>query len=360
MKEKSVVRNSNIELLRILAALGVIVLHYNNAQMGGGFQYVEMNTINAYIMYFLENVFICAVNVFVLISGYFMSSKTKVNTVRAVELVVQVIAFNAGTLLLRIITSGEPVSWKACLVNLLPVNYYVTLYVVVYLLAPFINALLNHLSNAAFKKLVLLIFVLFSVWPTLLESGSILVGGDFGGMNTIGIGGSQSGYTAINFILMYVIGAYLKRLELSKKASSFLWKLVVCWVVQFVCSYVATIKGYGTSTVWAYCNPFVIMTAVYTFMLFNSMKGIKSIWINKLAKASFTVYLLHMLFVSKIGIASFVNRNPFVYVLHVVVSCVLIYAVCYLVYVIYNFFAEKIFRWLEKVVPFPEISCEEK
>ena len=29
-------RQSNIELLRILAIMGVIVLHYNNAEMGGG------------------------------------------------------------------------------------------------------------------------------------------------------------------------------------------------------------------------------------------------------------------------------------------------------------------------------------
>lgn len=28
-------RQSNIELLRIMAMLGVIILHYNNPQMGG-------------------------------------------------------------------------------------------------------------------------------------------------------------------------------------------------------------------------------------------------------------------------------------------------------------------------------------
>lgn len=30
-------RESNIELLRILAMLGVIILHYNNRDIGGGF-----------------------------------------------------------------------------------------------------------------------------------------------------------------------------------------------------------------------------------------------------------------------------------------------------------------------------------
>ena len=32
-------RNSGIELLRILAAMGVIILHYNNAEIGGGLKY---------------------------------------------------------------------------------------------------------------------------------------------------------------------------------------------------------------------------------------------------------------------------------------------------------------------------------
>lgn len=30
-------RQSNIELLRILAMLGVIILHYNNESIGGGY-----------------------------------------------------------------------------------------------------------------------------------------------------------------------------------------------------------------------------------------------------------------------------------------------------------------------------------
>ena len=35
------IRDSNIELLRIFTMLGVIILHYNNADAGGGFRLVE-------------------------------------------------------------------------------------------------------------------------------------------------------------------------------------------------------------------------------------------------------------------------------------------------------------------------------
>ena len=35
-------RESNIELLRILAMLGVIILHYNNPSIGGGYRLLSM------------------------------------------------------------------------------------------------------------------------------------------------------------------------------------------------------------------------------------------------------------------------------------------------------------------------------
>ena len=72
-------RQSNIELLRIFAACGVIILHYNNAKIGGGYAAVEDGSLNQGIMTFFELLFICAVNLYVLISGYFMRSSMKRN-----------------------------------------------------------------------------------------------------------------------------------------------------------------------------------------------------------------------------------------------------------------------------------------
>lgn len=65
---KDIPRDSNIELLRIFAILGVIVLHYNNWSMGGGFSYVASGSLNSRVLWSLEGLFICAVNLFVLIT----------------------------------------------------------------------------------------------------------------------------------------------------------------------------------------------------------------------------------------------------------------------------------------------------
>lgn len=67
-------RLSNIELLRILAMSGVVILHYNNVAMDGALAYVEHNSINYYVLLFLESLTICAVDLFILIS-FFLRTK---------------------------------------------------------------------------------------------------------------------------------------------------------------------------------------------------------------------------------------------------------------------------------------------
>lgn len=78
-------RNSGIELLRILAAMGVIILHYNNAEIGGGLKYAA--GYHQLVLQLLQNTAICAVNVFVLISGYFLSRSGKRDCTKPLELI---------------------------------------------------------------------------------------------------------------------------------------------------------------------------------------------------------------------------------------------------------------------------------
>ena len=63
-------RQSNIELLRMLAIMGVVILHYNNQYFGAAFELVQPETVNYYILSVLESLSICAVDLFILISVY--------------------------------------------------------------------------------------------------------------------------------------------------------------------------------------------------------------------------------------------------------------------------------------------------
>ncbi|MBR1833107.1 MAG: hypothetical protein IJ784_11860 [Ruminiclostridium sp.] len=50
---------------------------------------MEDGSINQAIMTFFETVFICAVNLYVLISGYFMRNSTKRDLIKPIELLAQ-------------------------------------------------------------------------------------------------------------------------------------------------------------------------------------------------------------------------------------------------------------------------------
>ena len=89
--KRSLTRNSNIELLRILSIIGVIILHYNYELYGGAFSYVTPHSINEFILYLLEYSNIVAVDIFVLISGYFLSQNNSRSIIKPLKLIVQVI-----------------------------------------------------------------------------------------------------------------------------------------------------------------------------------------------------------------------------------------------------------------------------
>ena len=79
-------RNSSVELLRIIAILGVVILHYNNAAIGGAFKYVPSPSLKEYYLFFTECLFIAGVNIFYMISAYYLSKSNKRKLSKVVDL----------------------------------------------------------------------------------------------------------------------------------------------------------------------------------------------------------------------------------------------------------------------------------
>ena len=145
-------RNSSIELLRIIIMHGVIILHYNNGEIGGALLHANPGSINWFYLFFSENLFICAVDLFIMISAYYLTDSQNRKTIKVVELIIQVIVFREAFYVMSTLLNKEPLSLKEFLINLLPVNYFVILYGVLYIISPYINILLDHLSRDALKK----------------------------------------------------------------------------------------------------------------------------------------------------------------------------------------------------------------
>ncbi|MBO5478802.1 MAG: hypothetical protein J6A04_03700 [Clostridia bacterium] len=344
-------RESNIELLRIISILGVIVLHYNNPQIGGGFKFVIPNSINYWILMTLESIFICAVNVFIIISGYFLIEKKSRNLWKVIELILQVVLIELAFYIFKDCIIERSFSIKGLINSLIPTNYFVILYSTLFIISPYINKIVSQINLKEYKKFLIILFIIFSIYPTIIDLASEIFDRDFFGLSTIGAYGSQFGYTIVNFILMYLIGGYIYKskcfAERKKLIRYFVLNLII--IIGWSCI--------NTITAWEYSNPFVIIEAILIFMIFRSM-NLKSKIINKLAKGCFFTFLLHGKLLNFIKIELFAKKHFLIMSIHIVISTVLIYMICYVIFIIYAKCSTPIINYLKKKVKLPEIKVD--
>ena len=332
-------RDSAIELLRVLAMCGVVVLHYNNIEIGGGLKWAE--GANRWVLIGLESVFICAVDLYILISGYFLSASDRRRAIKPIEMVVQVVLFGLAVGLLRAALQGNW-SLMSILGPAIPNNYFVTLYVVVYLLSPYLNLLFRRLSDERMAFLTGLLMTLFSLWLTTLDLVENITGYAFTGMSTVNAYESQSGYTIVNFMLLYTLGTYLRRREGQPDKRP--------WYVFFAAFVGNTLvltmwANWFPGSAWAYSNPLVIANACLIFLAFRQWR-LSSKTVRILAKGAFSCYLLHGIFITRIGIERAVTGSTGGLLIHVALSAMGLYLICWVAWVVWNAVTARFFHWI--------------
>lgn len=336
-------RNSNIELLRILTMLGVIILHYNNISIGGGLSFVDGDSINKYVLYFLESLAACGVNLFVFITGYYLCTSFKRDIWKPIDLVIEVIIINFVAYFIRMGCGAQMLSIKDIVAACIPSNWFVILYVALYFLSLFLNAAIDWIcthknGRIQYRNILLVLIVLFSVWPTLVDVLGEVSNREWLGLSTVGMYGSQYGYSIVNFSLAYCVGAYLR---MNKKKTVKKRYLVLAisanTVVITTWALINDMIGYGMErSAWEYCNPLIILNSVLIFKLFEEINIPNSSIINHLAKASFTAYLLHNYFLPYIAIEKAVKANVLIMCVHMLASTVCIYMLAWIVFEIYH------------------------
>ena len=335
--------SSNIELLRIVAGLFVIILHFNFNPAGGG-AVEHVIGINYYFLIMLELICACAVNVFILISGYFGCESNKLALGKLIGLLIQTIVFSfLIELLVNII--HRSINVNQLIISLLPVNYYVMLYVALMCMAPFINIIINKISIESLKHFVIILMCLNSIWPTIVDVMQEISGREFMGLSTISLFGSGNGYTIVNFILIYVVGAYIRKTEFMQDCSK--KKLLILLAMQVIV--LGIWKKVLPNTAWQYSNPIVILEAIFVFLLFKKI-SIYSKFINKIAPASFSCYLIHEKLLSYIDYSMLGSASLLKLVIFITLVLVVIYTVsigCMLIWnKIINIFIP---RWKDKI-----------
>lgn len=279
-------RNSNIELLRIVLMFFVITLHYNG--MGGHALELYASGLVFYFTRFTEALGVCAVDCFVLVSGYFLSYNRKIKAKKILHILLVVIGLKFFDFFLQILIDGNNFSLRHFVACFLPTNYYATFYLVLYVLSPFVSKLFDSFKDKkqAMVFIGILIF-LFSLFPFCLEFANHILGLNVGGMNTVNaFTGSESGYTIVNFLLLYCVGAFISRYQINLK-NVCLW---MTYLISLICIFV--LEFIDSDSALSYASPFVILNAVCLFMLFLKISFSSKV-VNCVSAATFGVFCLH-------------------------------------------------------------------
>ncbi len=329
IKDPSSMRQSNIELLRVLAMF-LIVMHHYVTHGTTNFVYLDppLSVQNVFAL-FLGAFGRPAVGIFVLICGYF-SIKSEFKLPRFVSLIAQVLSYSVILLLVArfILPGGSAIGRDDILASIFPTGYgtywFFTSYAVLLLLSPYINLLLLKLTQKQYKALILLVAVIWSVLPTL-------------------IGASFAGSDLAYFVSFYLIAAYFRLYPLKVNPSRH-FALFGFWVFFIFASIASSSYLLNYSGVFRkYITYFLeynrlpgAMCAIELFLAMSQSKPFYSKWINGIASTTFGIYLIHDNFLIRpflwgtlFNSAAYVN-TPY-YFVHFFVSVVIVFAGCALI-----------------------------
>lgn len=281
-----------------------------------------------------------AVNVFILLSGYFLCDNTKkLGFSKIVDLLLQLLVFHIIYIGFNWLEKGEDITAKWVFESLLPNDYFVSIYIPVYLLSPYVNKFLKIISKEEANHFYMMIILFFSVIPALLDVYKEFLHVNLSLNNPLGHFGSGLGQTFVQFLLMYLIGAYIRQYDVPKLLSKqknvialLLINIVV--ILPFVSYESIQNTDFMDRAFLAYHNPLLISESVLLFLLFRNMKFNSKI-VNFLAKSAFTCYIIGNVIISKLFNWDYLLASPILmlgYLLAFVIIAYLISVVYFTVY----------------------------
>lgn len=282
-------RNSNIELLRIVSMLMVVVLHFNNNGANTGIVNMpEVLTERLTWGFLVESLCLVAVNCFVLISGYF-SIKLKVRSL--LKFYLQCFIIGLFSYLFYIGLSGGFSTWqsaeglftmKILIERLLAFTHngwwFVVSYVGLMLLSPLLNSAVDNMTRKRFLHSLILfsIVILYLGWYQKVEV-------------------TNYGNSLISFIWIYLLGRYIGKHVQIESIRKYRWLWLAGYLISALALFGMIMLRYHFSIEMHYPldynNPFVVVAAMMLLLFFLSF-SFRSKVINGIASSVFAAYLI--------------------------------------------------------------------
>ena len=208
-------RSSNFEILRIISMCGIVAIHYLAGNLGGMVENPKFPELEWFLSQTINSIACPLVNCFVLISGYFLIKKDSFGLRKAIDLIAITSFYGLIGYIVGIITNTVSWSMKGFVFAIFPFfdgkRWFVETYIILILIAPYINKVLLSIDRKSFQILLSIQIVVFSVWYSIGLSAPVL----------------DDGYGIINFITLYLLGAYINLY--GKK--SIMWRCKKVWLL---------------------------------------------------------------------------------------------------------------------------------
>lgn len=283
-------RNYGIDLLKIVLAFMVIIIHINANGTG---QVLAHATLQPWKSLITVVTFLCypAVNTYILVTGYYLYDikKNLKSSVRSLSLLwLSVLFFSVFGYFVGVVF-GNGFQTIELIKRFFPITrgvwWFYTVYFALVLISPFINKMIDAIDMWEHKMALLVLILILSILP--------------GFVNWEGKIGSNYGYSLIWFIALYITGAYLKRRKIMENRSTkrfFLMMLIfgAATIALYLVPKILSLIGISISFAM-YNSIFVYTQAIALFITFGNISIPKALEktvasISRLALAS---YLLH-------------------------------------------------------------------
>jgi len=304
ISSKQTGRKSGIELLRIFSMLMIVGHHYS---VHGGFSFSTNNiTIQKLWVQWLSLGGKIGVNLFMLISGYFLINSSNIKLEKILKFWGQVFFYSVAITLFFYLTKIDGVnSMKTVIKSLFPLSssawWYATCYFVIYLFSPYINQLLKGLGKRKHLCLILLMTILFCVSNEL-----IFVGGSFAMNNTSWL------------LYLYILAGYIRLYKDEIKTKHCILWGTLSYILTFLTAVSLDLLGIRVTRLGKVATFYfgmntlpVLITSVLLFIGFKNLDIKSSKIINTIAASTFGIYLLHdsVLFRHYLWITLFKNKS---------------------------------------------------
>lgn len=281
---KSKERQSNIESLRIIAMFLIVAHHFSRH---GGFEFVAGITLNKLWIQFIQIGGKIGVNIFVLISGYFLIDVTSCKIKKILKLWTQIFTYSIGIFIICVILGIEPFHIKELIKHILPITYsqwwFASTYFVLYLIYPYLNKLLTSLDKQTYQRLLALTTICWCLIPTFFAI-------------------SFQSNSLIWFIYVYALSGYIKlhikNIPISNKKCIMIALTLIIFtflsavIFDLIGTKIAFFRENATYFYSLQSLP-IILISLFMFLGFLQINIKHNKIINTVASATFGVYLIH-------------------------------------------------------------------